>query len=91
MGAATVGAARGSEACREEIMGKENTIRAVMKTKEGWSSETEVPDPPPAEIKTTVSSVGPEYHGGMVSRVLECTGTFRLSGWSGKSPRYEQV
>ena len=72
-------------------MSKGKLIRAIVKTKEGWSSETEVPDPPPAEVEATVSSIGPEYHGGMVSRLLECTGTFRFTGWSGKTPLYEQI
>lgn len=72
-------------------MNKGNMIRAIVKTKEGWSSETEVPDPPPAEVKATVSTSGPDYHGGIVPRLMECTGTFRLTGWSGKTPRYEQI
>jgi hypothetical protein len=66
-------------------------IRAILKTKAGWSSETEVPDPPPEKLEATVTLQRPEYHGGMLSPPLECTGTFRLAGWDGKTPRYEQV
>lgn len=72
-------------------MSQGNKIRATVRTKEGWSAETEVPDPPPAEMMATVWTNGPEYHGGMVPRLLECTGTFRLTGWDGRTPRYEQV
>ena len=68
-----------------------NGICAIVKTKQGWSTEVEVPDPPPDEWNATVTSNGPEYHGGMVPCPLECAGTFRLVGWNGKTPCYEQV
>jgi hypothetical protein len=68
-------------------------IRAIVKTKEGWKSETEVPDPPPKVVEATViedfreKPAGP----GPIPIQRECSGIFKLIEMRGKTPYYEQM